>query len=65
MCTDRVLKGQDDSCLREKGDSGKIEDKSKKRKTKKTDEKIEDLKEPKMEKEELWLKWFVNEILHD
>ncbi|XP_043478608.1 protein canopy homolog 3 [Leptopilina heterotoma] len=48
LCTDRVLKGKSDSCLRERGDSGKIEDKN----TKKTDDKV--VKKPKIpNKEEL------------
>lgn len=54
LCSERALKGKDDSCLKEKGDNGQIEEKKSKRKTKKNSSKTEDTEKPKNAKEELW-----------
>ncbi|XP_012257235.1 protein canopy 4 [Athalia rosae] len=56
LCSDRALKGQDDACLKEKGETGRpaIEqkkDKKKKKSSHKNDK--EDLNKPKNAKEEL------------
>ncbi|XP_033215583.1 protein canopy homolog 3 [Belonocnema kinseyi] len=53
LCSERALKGKDDSCLKEKGDNGQIEDKKSKRKNKKNSSKTEDTEKPKNAKEEL------------
>ena len=53
LCSERALKGKDDSCLKEKGDNGQIEDNKSKRKTKKISDKTEDSEKPKNAKEEL------------
>ena len=46
LCSERVLKGNDDSCLKEKGDSGnELKKKKKKKKKKKQESKEKDVKE--------------------
>lgn len=51
LCTDRALKGQDDSCLKEKGETGENNIKNSKNKTKKSD--AEHTKKSTSNKEEL------------
>lgn len=40
LCSERVLKGDDDSCLREKGDTGKIDARGKDESQKKAKEEL-------------------------
>lgn len=58
LCSDRALKGQDDACLKEKGETGRpaIEQKKEKKKKKKKNSRENDqtdVNRPKNEKEEL------------
>lgn len=53
LCSERALKGDDDSCLKEKGDTGKIEDKKTKQETSKDSSKTKNLKKTKKVKQEL------------